>query len=238
MTTFTEIAPRSTLRKRAKEKAAVHTDTKTRLADCIRTHQARVAIVGQGYVGLPLATEFAQLGFSVRGLDCDAGRVEHLNAGHPSTPDVDAGRLADLLKRGRYQATTDFDVLRTCDVVVICVPTPLRKSKDPDISYVLTAAQDVAARFRPGQLVILDSTTYPGTTRELMERLFETRGARPGVDLFLAFSPERIDPGNQRFKVTDIPKVVGGVTPACTQMATLFYQQLGVRVISVSNPTV
>jgi UDP-N-acetyl-D-glucosamine dehydrogenase len=208
------------------------------LARKIKSHQARVAIVGQGYVGLPLATEFAGLGFTVAGLDRDPNRVEKLNAASSCTPDVSDLRLAALLESKRYEATADPDVLALADVVIICVPTPLRKSKEPDISYVVDAAHAVAARFRKGQLIVLESTTYPGTTQEIVLSLLEERGAKVGVDLFLAFSPERIDPGNRQFKVTDIPKVVGGVTPQCTKMAALMYEQLGVPVMRVSNPTV
>jgi UDP-N-acetyl-D-glucosamine dehydrogenase len=236
MTSITELHhPETKVTKRARPKS---TDYEARLRERIRTRQARVSIVGQGYVGLPLATEFARLGFTVSGLDCDEGRVAALNRGRSCTPDVPELLLATLLEATHYQATTDPEVLSHSDVIIICVPTPLRKSREPDISYVVAAAQDVAKRFRPGQLVILESTTYPGTTQELMLSLFEERGARVGVDLFLAFSPERIDPGNRHFKVTDIPKVVGGVTSQCTQMAALMYEQLGVRVMRVSNPTV
>src|SRR5438552_6088756 len=204
----------------------------------LRTHTARVCVIGQGYVGLPLAVEFARAGFPVVGLDVDPVRIEALNAARPHTPDVDAGALAELRAAGRYTATADFDVLAGSDVVIICVPTPLRKSKDPDISYVAAAAEATAARFRPGQLVILESTTYPGTTEELLLPLFASRGAVVGKNLFLAFSPERIDPGNRAFKVRDIPKIVGGVTPACTRLAGLLYRQIVGTVLTVSGPKV
>jgi len=204
----------------------------------LRTHTARVCVIGQGYVGLPLAVEFARAGFPVVGLDVDPVRIEALNAARPHTPDVDAGALAELRAAGRYTATADFDVLAGSDVVIICVPTPLRKSKDPDISYVAAAAEATAARFRPGQLVILESTTYPGTTEELLLPLFASRGAVVGQNLFLAFSPERIDPGNRAFKVRDIPKIVGGVTPACTRLAELLYRQIVGTVLTVSGPKV
>src|SRR5438876_4060900 len=204
----------------------------------LRTHTARVCVIGQGYVGLPLAVEFARAGFPVVGLDVDPVRIEALNAARPHTPDVDAGALAELRAAGRYTATADFDVLAGSDVVIICVPTPLRKSKDPDISYVAAAAEATAARFRPGQLVILESTTYPGTTEELLLPLFASRGAVVGQNLFLAFSPERIDPGHSIFKVRDIPKIVGGVTPACTRLAGLLYRQIVGTVLAVSGPKV
>jgi UDP-N-acetyl-D-glucosamine dehydrogenase len=208
------------------------------LADRIQSHSAHLTVIGQGYVGLPLAVEFATAGFPVIGLDTDPDRVALLNSGRSHTPDVTNADLMALVRQGRYAATADLSVLERSEVVLICVPTPLRKSKDPDISFVIAAAEAVAARFRPGQLVILESTTYPGTTEELLRPLFEARGARVGEDLFLAFSPERIDPGNRTFKVQDIPKVVGGVTPSCTRMAALLYAQIIAKVIEVSTPKV
>src|SRR2546426_2799580 len=204
----------------------------------LREHTARVTVIGQGYVGLPVAVERARAGFPVAGLDVDRARIEALNAGRPHTPDVDATELAALRKAGRYTATADFDILAESDVVIICVPTPLRKSKDPDISYVAAAAEATAARFRPGQLVILESTTYPGTTEELLLPLFASRGAAVGENFFLAFSPERIDPGNRAFKVRDIPEILGGATAASTRLAALLYRQIVVKVIEVSGPKV
>jgi UDP-N-acetyl-D-glucosamine dehydrogenase len=208
------------------------------LADRIREHRARLAIIGQGYVGLPLAVAFGHAGFPVTGLDTDPDRITALNAGRSYIPDVESTDLQHLLSAGRYDATSDFSVLEQSDVVVICVPTPLRKSKDPDISYIVAAADQVAAHFRPGQLVILESTTYPGTTEELLLPPFEARGGKVGVDFFLAFSPERIDPGNRTFTVKNTPKVVGGVTPACTRLAALLYRQIISTVASVSSPRV
>jgi UDP-N-acetyl-D-glucosamine dehydrogenase len=208
------------------------------LADRIRNHDAHLTVIGQGYVGLPLAVEFGRAGFPVTGLDTDGERVAALNHGRSHSPDVADEDLLALLRQGRYEATSDFSVLERSDVVLICVPTPLRKSKDPDISFVVAAAEEVAARFRPGQLLILESTTYPGTTEELLRPLFEARGANVGMDFFLAFSPERIDPGNPTFKVRDIPKVVGGITPACTQLAALLYRQIIATVLEVSSPKV
>jgi UDP-N-acetyl-D-glucosamine dehydrogenase len=208
------------------------------LTERIRRREARISVIGQGYVGLPLAVEFARAGFAVSGLDNDPERVAALSAGRSHSPDVPDDDLAAVLRARRYEPTTDFSVLRQSDVVIICVPTPLRKSKDPDISFVMVAAEQVAARFRPGQLIILESTTYPGTTKELLLPLFEARQARVGVDFFLAFSPERIDPANASFKVRDIPKVVGGVTPPCTRLAALLYREIVAEVFEVSSPTV
>src|SRR6266536_2525552 len=208
------------------------------LANDIRNRAGLLTVIGQGYVGFPLAVEFARVGFTVAGLDTDPERVAALRLGRPSSPDVSDEDLEALLGEGRYVATSDFSVLERSDVVIICVPTPLRKSKEPDISFVVAAAGEVAARFRPGRLVVLESTTYPGTTEELLLPMFEKRGARAGVDLFLAFSPERLDPGNPAFRVGDIPKVVGGITPDCTRLAALLYRQIVPRVIEVSSATV
>jgi UDP-N-acetyl-D-glucosamine dehydrogenase len=212
--------------------------TETRLTDRIKNGSARVTIVGQGYVGLPLAVELGRAGFAVSGLDTNLDRVAALNAGQSYTPDVESQALRTLIAAGRYEATTDTAVLGASDVVIICVPTPLRKSKDPDISYVVAAAEEVARHFRPEQLVILESTTYPGTTEELLLPMFEQRGARVGADLFLAFSPERIDPANGKFPLRQIPKVVGGVTPECSRMAALLYGQIIDKVLEVSSPKV
>jgi UDP-N-acetyl-D-glucosamine dehydrogenase len=204
----------------------------------IEDKTARLAIVGQGYVGLPLAVEFARAGFPVAGIDTDPDRVGALSRCESYVPDVPNEQLQEVIQAGRFLATSDVAVLADQDVVIICVPTPLRKSKEPDISFVVAATEEVAKRFRPGQLVVLESTTYPGTTEELLLPMFETRGARAGVDLFLAFSPERIDPGNPTFRVRDIPKVVGGVTPECTRLAALLYRQIVPSVLEVSSTKV
>ncbi len=213
-------------------------DYATTLSHRIATHTARVSIIGQGYVGLPLAVAFAEAGFRVTGFDTDVDRVATLASGRSHIPDVPSDKLQTLLRAERYQPVAEPAILAESDVVVICVPTPLRKSKDPDISYVVAAAKEVAIRFRPGQLVILESTTYPGTTEELLMPLFQANGARIGEDLFLAFSPERIDPGNPTFEVKNIPKVVGGVTPACTRLAAALYREIVPRVHEVSTPKV
>jgi len=213
-------------------------DASVRLAAAINDRTARVAVIGQGYVGLPLAVELARAGFRVVGIDTDADRVAAITIGQSPTPDIPSDTLHALTRSGRYRITTDFAAIDGNDVVIICVPTPLRKSKDPDISFVAAAASEVAGRFHPGQLVVLESTTYPGTTQELLVPLFEARGARVGVDLFLAFSPERIDPGNPKYKMKDIPKIVGGVTETCTRLGALLYRQLVAGVREVSSPMV
>jgi UDP-N-acetyl-D-glucosamine dehydrogenase len=204
----------------------------------IDTRAAHLVIVGQGYVGLPLAVAFATAGFRVSGLDTDPDRVASLTLGKSPSPDVRSAELQGLLYAGRYEATADFTVLERAEVVIICVPTPLRKSKDPDISYVVAAAEAAAERFRPGRLVILESTTYPGTTEDMLLPMFRARGARLGEDLFLAFSPERIDPGNARFGAGDIPKVVGGATAECTRLACALYRQIVPAVHAVSSPRI
>jgi len=219
-------------------KTSASVDHVTSLSQRIAAHTARIGIVGQGYVGLPLAVEFAQAGFTVTGLDTDPDRVATLASGRSPVRDVPDEQLQALLRAGRYNATTEPAILAESDAVIICVPTPLRKSKDPDISYVVAASKEAATRFRPGQLIILESTTYPGTTEELLLPLFQANGARVGEDVFLAFSPERIDPGNPTFKVKDIPKVVGGVTPACTRLAAALYGEIVPRVHQVSTPKV
>ena len=204
----------------------------------IETHAARVTVIGQGYVGLPLAVEFAKAGFPVTGLDTDVDRVAALASGRSHVPDVPSDELQALMRAGRYRAVTEPAVLAESDAVIICVPTPLRKSKDPDISYVVAASKEAAARVRPGHLIILESTTYPGTTEELLLPLFQEHGARIGDDFFLAFSPERIDPGNPTFKVKDIPKIVGGVTLTCSRLASALYREIVPRVHEVSTPRI
>jgi UDP-N-acetyl-D-glucosamine dehydrogenase len=208
------------------------------LRESIASHAARVAVMGQGYVGLPLAIEFAKAGFRVVGLDLDTEKVAALNRGVSHIPDVPSAIVHELVSVGRYRAATDMEALRDCDAIIICVPTPLRKAKDPDISFVLSAATEVKRRLHAGQLIILESTTYPGTTEEMLLPMFSDGGLQVGRDFFLSFSPERIDPGNEQFKVKDIPKVVGGITPECSHMAALLYGQIVTRVLEVSSPTV
>lgn len=204
----------------------------------IEDKTARVAIVGQGYVGLPLAVEFARAGFRVTGLEADTERVAALTRGESYIPDVPTEVLQQVIQAGRFAATSDVSVLASEDVIVLCVPTPLRKSRDPDVSHVVAAARDVARCLAPGQLVVLESTTYPGTTEEVLLPMFEEQGLKAGKDFYLAFSPERIDPANPVYRVKEIPKLVGGITPACTRMAALFYRQVVAQVFELSGPTV
>lgn len=204
----------------------------------IRNKQARITVVGQGYVGLPLAVAFGEAGFEVLGLDTNQDHVDSLNRGVAHTPDVDSNILHELVDKGKYHASTDIDVMKRSDVIIICVPTPLRKSKDPDISYVSNVAESIAANLQAGQLIVLESTTYPGTTTELLLPLLSGAGRKAGTDFFLAFSPERIDPTNKTFRVRDIPKVIGGVTAECTKVASELYCSVVNSVYPVSSPTV
>ena len=204
----------------------------------IRDRKARVGVIGLGYVGLPLASEFARAGFDVTGFDVDASKVAEINAGRSYIPDVPQHELAESVKAGRLRATTDMTKLAEMDVVDICVPTPLRKTKDPDLSYVVKALEGAAASLKAGQLVILESTTYPGTTDEVALPMLEARGFKAERDFFLAFSPERVDPGNATYLTKNIPKVVGGYGPASTEAATLLYSQIVATVVPVSSTRV
>jgi UDP-N-acetyl-D-glucosamine dehydrogenase len=195
-----------------------------------------VGLIGLGYVGLPLAVAFAESGANVVGIDLDARRVAAIRAGTSFVEDVPAEQLGRLVRAGRLSARDDVGALKDADAIVICVPTPLGKSKEPDISFIVAAADAVASIIRPGQLVVLESTTYPGTTQEILAPRFEAKGVAVGRDVFLAFSPERIDPGNRRFTLRDIPKVVGGVTDACRELATTLYARVAPRVVPVSGP--
>ena len=204
----------------------------------IRSRTAKVGVIGLGYVGLPLAVEFANAGFPVTGIDVQAAKVQGLNAGRSYIQDVAGDVIAKHVDCGRLRATTDFSVIGELDAISIAVPTPLRKTKDPDMSFVVSAAEQVARNIHPGLLVILESTTYPGTTEELLLPMLEKSGLKIGEDFFLCFSPERVDPGNARYQTRNIPKVVGGITPACTEMGALFYAQALERVVPVSTTSV
>ena len=204
----------------------------------LETHTARVGIVGLGYVGLPLAMEFANAGFSVTGIDLQPSKIDQINAGTSYVQDVDSKDVKRLVRENRLTATSDFSVVADLDTINICVPTPLRKTKDPDMSYIVSACQEVARYAHPGMLVILESTTYPGTTEELVLPMLSASGLQVGRDFFLCFSPERVDPGNPRFQTRNIPKVVGGITPDCTAMGALFYSQAIDTVVPVRSTQV
>ncbi len=208
------------------------------LQEQIRNHSAHVGVLGLGYVGLPLAVELAKVGFRVTGIDVSREKVDMLNRGVSYVLDVPEAELRPLVESGKLSATTDFSVVGTLDTANICVPTPLRKTKDPDMSYVVACTEEIAKYLKPGTLVILESTTYPGTTEELLLPTLERSGLKVGEDFFLCFSPERVDPGNEKFQTKNIPKVVGGVTAACTETGALFYRQALETVIPVSSTSV
>ena len=208
------------------------------LSQKIESRAARVGIVGLGYVGLPLAVEYAKAGFQVTGIDLNAAKTERVNAGDSYVGDIRTADLEPLVRAGKLRATTDFSVIRELDTVNICVPTPLRKTKDPDMSYIVAATEEIARYFHSGMLIILESTTYPGTTDELVLPRLEKSGLKAGEDFFLCFSPERVDPGNAKFHTRNIPKVVGGTTAACTEMGRLFYAQALEHVVPVSSTQV
>jgi UDP-N-acetyl-D-glucosamine dehydrogenase len=213
-------------------------DSAAALLERIHAQRARIGIIGLGYVGLPLAVEFALAGFSVTGFDVDASKVADIAAGCSYIPDVPQADLAAVVASGHLRATTDMRDLATMDVADICVPTPLRKTKDPDLSYVVKALEAVAATLRAGQLVILESTTYPGTTDEVALPMLEASGLAADRDFFLAFSPERVDPGNKTYTTRNIPKIVGGHGPASTRAAAELYSKVVVDVIPVSSTRV
>jgi UDP-N-acetyl-D-glucosamine dehydrogenase len=217
--------------------AAVET-TAGILEEKIRSRRARIGIVGMGYVGLPLAVEFAKAGFSVTGIDTNEEKVRRVNAGDSYVGDIPSSTLGPLVESGKLRATADFSALLDLDTVNICVPTPLRKTKDPDMSYIVASCQEIARHFHAGMLVILESTTYPGTTYELVLPMLAKPGLEVGRDFFLCFSPERVDPGNPVYQTANIPKVVGGCTPACTRIGELFYSQAIERVVPVGSTQV
>jgi UDP-N-acetyl-D-glucosamine dehydrogenase len=208
---------------------------KQQLLDRIRNKTAVVGVIGLGYVGLPLAVEFAKAGLKVVGIDVDARKVEAVNRGQSYIPDVPAAEVAALHTAGRLTATTDYAALRGCDAVSICVPTPLNKTRDPDMSYIISAADQIAEYCHPGFVIVLESTTYPGTTDEILQPRVQAKGFTVGRDVFLAFSPERIDPGNAHYGVRNTPKVIGGATPACTAVAQALYALAIDTVVPVSS---
>ncbi len=202
----------------------------------IRDRSARVGVIGLGYVGLGLAVEMGKTGFQVTGIDVDTEKVDSVNAGISYIPDVTNEVLLSLVTKGKIRAAQSLAAVKDLDTVSICVPTPLRKTKEPDLSYVIAAVEAVRDFLRPGQLIILESTTYPGTTLELVLPTLEQTGLKVGKDFFLAFSPERIDPGNKVYATPNIPKVVGGVTPQCTELAALLYHQFAEKIVPVTSP--
>ncbi|HVT94537.1 MAG TPA: nucleotide sugar dehydrogenase [Bryobacteraceae bacterium] len=208
------------------------------LRERIHNGSAKAGIVGLGYVGLPLAAEFLKAGFDVTGIDVQTSKVDALNRGESYIRDVPSSALKPFAASGRFRATTDFSVIAELDTVNICVPTPLRKTKDPDMSFIVSACQEIAKYIKRGSLVILESTTYPGTTDELVLPMLQTGGLKVGEDFCLCFSPERVDPGNPTYQTVNIPKVVGGITPACTETGRLFYSRALDTVVPVSSTSV
>jgi UDP-N-acetyl-D-glucosamine dehydrogenase len=208
------------------------------LREKLKTRQANIGVIGLGYVGLPLAVEFAREGFNVVGIDHDSKKVNAINSGKSYITDIKSSAVRDLLKRRKLRATTNFNVISSLDSLSICVPTPLTKTKDPDISFIISATRAIKKYIRKEQLIILESTSYPGTTEEIIKPILEEGGLRAGKDFYLAFSPERIDPGNKSYNTKNIPKVVGGVTKKCTGLASLLYSQIIDTVIPVSSTQV
>lgn len=211
---------------------------KDKIISLITEKRAHVAVIGLGYVGLPLLAEFARSGFSCTGFEVDANKAAQINEGHSHIGDISSSAIKELVEAGRLRATTDFDHLKDCDAVIICVPTPLRKTKEPDVSYILAAAEEITKRLHRGQLIILESTTYPGTTDEVLLPMFAETGLSLDADFLLAFSPERVDPGNPQFQTHNIPKVVGGVTDDSTAAAAHLYSQIVESVHAVSSARV
>ena len=206
-----------------------------RLMQKIADRSAHVAVIGLGYVGLPLVVEFAKAGYRAVGIDVDNSRVERLKRGESYVKDVPSEDVKSLIETGRLSATTEFHFLAEADACCICVPTPLNKTKDPDVSFIVDATRAVKAGLRRGQLIVLESTTYPGTTRELILPMLQESGLRVGTDFCLAFSPERIDPGNPTYQLKNTPRVVGGITPTCQQAAVALYGSIVEKVVSVSS---
>jgi UDP-N-acetyl-D-glucosamine dehydrogenase len=211
---------------------------KEEIVSLIKDRRARVGVIGLGYVGLPLAVEFARVGIRAVGFEVDQSKADAVNRGESYIGDVTSEHLKEAVAAERLHATTNFDELESCDVIIICVPTPLRKTKEPDISYIMAASTEIQRRLRRGQLVVLESTTYPGTTDEVLLPLFEEHGLKLDEDFLLAFSPERVDPGNPQFQTHNIPKVVGGCTDDSTEAAAALYGQIVRDVHAVSSARV
>jgi len=210
-------------------------DLVAKLEKSIKDRSALVAIIGMGYVGLPLAVEFGRVGFKVAGIDISEKKVKTINAGKSDVDDIKDFEVKELVDLKRLSCTSDFSVLKNASVVIICVPTPLNKTKDPDVSFILDATSGIAKYLHKGQLIILESTTYPGTTEELIKPKLEENGLMVGKDFFLAFSPERVDPGNPKYTTQNTPKVVGGTTQNCLKVVQTFYEQVIVQVVPVTS---
>src|SRR2546423_187854 len=211
---------------------------KNELISRITNKQAHVGVIGLGYVGLPLIVEFASKGFTGTGFEVDEAKANKINEGVSYIGDVSSQRLKQVVDAKRLRATTHFDHLSECDAIIICVPTPLRKTKEPDVSYILAAAEQITKRLRRGHLIILESTTYPGTTDEVLLPMFEQTGLKLDEDFLLAFSPERVDPGNPQFQTHNIPKVVGACTEDSTAAAAALYAEIVEHVHPVSSARV
>jgi UDP-N-acetyl-D-glucosamine dehydrogenase len=211
---------------------------KDELNTVIGQRRAHIGVIGLGYVGLPLVVEFARKGFKATGFEVDNQKTDQINAGQSYIGDITSDSVRELVENRALKATTNFDYLQECDAIIICVPTPLRKTKEPDISYIMAAAEEIEKRLRRGQLIVLESTTYPGTTEEVLLPIFEQTGLKLDEDFLLAFSPERVDPGNADYQTHNIPKVVGGVTTASTEVAKHLYSQIVAEVFSASSARV
>ncbi|MGQ0561399.1 MAG: nucleotide sugar dehydrogenase [Gemmatimonadota bacterium] len=206
------------------------------LLERLESKDAVIGVVGLGYVGLPLAVEIGAAGFRVIGFDVSEAVCASVNQGRSHIKDIGSERVDELVGSGVLEATTQMSRLAECDAISVCVPTPLSKTRDPDVSYVVSASEAIAATLRPGQLIILESTTYPGTTRELMLPMLEANGLKAGTDFFLCFSPERVDPGNEVWRVPNTPKVLGGITASCLEAGHALYSRVMERVVTVSSP--
>ncbi len=208
----------------------------TKLKQKITSKKSKIGVVGLGYVGLPLAHAFAESGYPVLGIDIDAPRVASIKAGKSYISDLPSSALAREVRAGRLDASSNYNSLKDLDIIIVCVPTPLNRAKDPDISFIVSVTDEIARRPKKGRLIILESTTYPGTTEEVILPALQKTGLKIGSDFFLCFSPERIDPANAKFKTKDIPKVVGGVTANCTNLGALLYAAITPKVVRVSSP--
>jgi UDP-N-acetyl-D-glucosamine dehydrogenase len=213
-----------------------HTVFKNELLDKIQNHTAKVGIIGLGYVGLPLAVEAASAGYQILGVENNPDRCQLINEGKNYIKDVHDTKFLDLVQQKKIQATVGFETIQNCDIVVICVPTPLNKNKEPDISYIKNATDGICKNFHPGMLIILESTTYPGTTEEIIQTRLEEMGHKLGKDFFLAFSPERVDPGNKSFNTANTTKIVGGVSTDCLELSEAFYRSFVTNIVRMSSP--